>query len=114
MITDFQILGIEETSDPHIIKNAYRKRVKETHPDNSTEKDMLKNHLLFIQINQAYQRLRKNLMNSQPESFEVHNEESANNGIVKHQDPRLCILQNRNDLLHENTSFSMEPAKEPV
>ena len=31
--SEFEILGIEPTSDREIIKNAYRKKVLETHPD---------------------------------------------------------------------------------
>jgi curved DNA-binding protein CbpA len=59
-LTDFQILGIEETDDPAIIKSAFRKRIKEVHPDRCPEADAFRNHLLFIQINQAYTRLLGN------------------------------------------------------
>lgn len=56
-MTDFQILGIEETRDLSAIKSAFRRRIKEVHPDHSAEEDAFRNHLLFIQINQAYTRL---------------------------------------------------------
>jgi hypothetical protein len=54
---DFSILGIGATDDPAAIKAAYRRRVKEVHPDSSGGEALLRNHLLFISINQAYDRL---------------------------------------------------------
>lgn len=56
-LTDFQILGIEETDDQAAIKSAFRRRIKEVHPDHSPDEDAFRNHLLFIKINQAYNRL---------------------------------------------------------
>ena len=69
-MTDFQILGIEETQDPAAIKSAFRRRIKEVHPDHCPEEDAFKNHLLFIQINQAYTRLmsRFDIKNAAPAS----------------------------------------------
>ncbi|MBN1797555.1 MAG: J domain-containing protein [Spirochaetales bacterium] len=58
MLTDYQILRINENADISTIKSAYRKLVKKIHPDvtNAT----FEKHLLLIQINRAYERLMKN------------------------------------------------------
>jgi curved DNA-binding protein CbpA len=53
LIDDFTILGIEKTNDIGLIKAAYRKRVKEIHPDICPDNDKFRNHLLFIEINKA-------------------------------------------------------------
>jgi hypothetical protein len=57
MLSDFEILRIPETQDFSRIQKAYKRLIKEIHPDVSTQSDIMKNHLLFIQINKAYQRL---------------------------------------------------------
>jgi hypothetical protein len=57
MQTDFQILGIEPTDDPQLIKQAYRRLVKEIHPD--IAKSGFDSHLRFIAVQQAYQRLSR-------------------------------------------------------
>jgi len=57
LLTDYEILGLPETASLAAVRRAYRKRVKEIHPDVTTEADLLKNHLLFIRINKAYERL---------------------------------------------------------
>jgi hypothetical protein len=57
MVSDCRILGIEETDDPQKIKAAYRRRIKELHPDLAKPEDALRNHYLFISVCQAYQRL---------------------------------------------------------
>ena len=49
MLTDYDILHISETQDFAVIRKAYRKIVKEIHPDVSNETDLIKNYLLFIQ-----------------------------------------------------------------
>ena len=59
MLTDFEILRIPETQDIFVIRKAYRKIAKEIHPDVSNESDLIKNHLLFIQINRAYRCLSR-------------------------------------------------------
>ena len=92
MISDCQLLGIEETTDIQKIKSAYRKKVKEVHPDNSSEEDRFKNHLLFIQINQAYSRLMG--------EFKGQNEKNRNvvkptigKAIVEHKDPAYVFYR---------------------
>jgi hypothetical protein len=63
MVTDFDILGIGPTDDLEEVKKAFRKKVKQTHPDVTETRDgpegqeTFKRHLLFIHVNQAYQRL---------------------------------------------------------
>jgi hypothetical protein len=57
MISDCAILGIEETDDIAAIKSAFRKKVKELHPDLSTGEDPLERHALFVEVCDAYKRL---------------------------------------------------------
>ncbi len=57
MISDFQILGIEETQDRALIKSAFRRRAKELHPDLSGAEDPLARHDLFVEVCKAYRRL---------------------------------------------------------
>jgi len=57
MVTDFQLLGIVPTEDTALIKSAYRKRMKELHPDSSGKGDSFDRHALLVQVNQAYKRL---------------------------------------------------------
>jgi len=57
MVTDFQLLGIDPTADAVLIKSAYRKRMKELHPDSSGKGDSFDRHALLVQVNQAYKRL---------------------------------------------------------
>jgi hypothetical protein len=58
---DFGILGIGWTLDPAVVKEAYRARAKELHPDlaNPDEEDesLLERHLRFIALSQAYRRI---------------------------------------------------------
>jgi hypothetical protein len=61
MVSDFDVIGIPPTTDLSAIKDAYRRRVMEVHPDHSSEEDAFKNHLRFIQINQAYRRLKASI-----------------------------------------------------
>ncbi len=50
---DWEVLGIPEKSSPEEIKTAYRRAVKQTHPDMGGEEEA------FRQINEAYERLLK-------------------------------------------------------
>jgi curved DNA-binding protein CbpA len=93
MITDFQILGIEPTSDLQAIKQAYRRRVKETHPDNSSPEDSLKNHLLFIQINQAYNRLKNGKKIPSPETIAPPQSQISKDSLQKHSDPAYAFYK---------------------
>ena len=93
MITDFQIFGIEETSDIDIIKKAYRKRVKETHPDNASEESLVRNHFLFIQINQAYTRLTRNKGLSQFKDKGIRPEDIEGKTITRHKDPAYVFYR---------------------
>ncbi len=69
MASDFQILGIEDTQDPALIKTAFRARIKEIHPDRCPAQDAFKNHLLFIQVNQAYTRIMESLCQNSGEAY---------------------------------------------
>lgn len=57
MISDYQILGIEQTDDLSLIKKAYRLRAKQLHPDTADDGTMIGNHFLFVEVCRAYQRL---------------------------------------------------------
>jgi hypothetical protein len=93
MISDYKILGIEETKNIDVIKSAYRKRVKEVHPDNTKDDDKLKNHLLFIQINNAYKRIIKTvderlICNNKTDLYKRHGKD-----IVLHKDPAFAYYK---------------------
>ncbi len=60
-MTDCQVLGIPETADAGAVKEAYRKRVKELHPDSSPDGETVRNHFLFIEVCNAYRRLSARL-----------------------------------------------------
>jgi hypothetical protein len=54
---DFSILGIAETRDPRLVKEAFRARAKELHPDMiGSGGDPLEGHYLFIALVRAYRR----------------------------------------------------------
>ncbi len=55
---DCRIFGISENSTLSDLKIAYRKKVKEFHPDLIANKDKIESHLLMIRINHAYNNLR--------------------------------------------------------
>lgn len=57
MISDYQILGIEQTDDISLVKKAYRLRAKQLHPDTADDGTMIGNHFLFVEVCKAYQRL---------------------------------------------------------
>ncbi len=87
MLSDFDLLGIPRTGDRALIRAAYRKRVKETHPDAAKEGDAFKNHLLFIQITKAYERLlrmSKDVSNQTPAKSQPL---ESKNAMVRHKDP---------------------------
>ena len=94
MLSDYKILGIPENSSLKKIKEAYRKIVKETHPD--VTDNTFKKHILFIQINKAYERLIKkhNKGTSQPkEKTEARPENIKSNGIINHKDPAYVFYK---------------------
>lgn len=98
MITDCQILGIQETLDARLIKAAYRKRVKELHPDSAETSTDVRNHFLFIEVCNAYRRLIKR---EQPEAPAT--KDTAGNGstpgsaIVQHKDPAYIFYKRGTD-----------------
>jgi hypothetical protein len=57
VISDFRILGIDESADLAAIKSAFRRRAKELHPDLSPPEESLRRHDLFTQVCRAYRRL---------------------------------------------------------
>ncbi|RPJ05118.1 MAG: hypothetical protein EHM28_12760 [Spirochaetaceae bacterium] len=101
MQTDNEILGITEGAGQAEIRDAYRKIVKEIHPDVAREKDVLKNHLQFIRVNQAYGRLLKG---SARKSRSIQTDKTTRYaeaapvmtgiaGIVRHKDPAYAFYK---------------------
>jgi hypothetical protein len=92
-MTDYKILGIPEGSSLNEIKKAYRKRVKEIHPDLSDDENAFKNHLLFIEINKAYQRLVLKKPTSTKREVTVNKKPSVSNEITVHKDPAYVFYK---------------------
>lgn len=86
MLSDCRILGIPETDDPTLIKSAYRKRMKELHPDLSEDGDSFGKHALLVQINQAYNRLIRSNARNPIEAQEKKRPQSSAD-IAAHADP---------------------------
>jgi hypothetical protein len=94
MRTDYDVLGITETKDISEIKSAYRKIVKEVHPDVATSGDPFKNHLRFIQITKAYERLTSSSPKGRTKpSRTATRRASAESGIVQHKDPAYAYYK---------------------
>jgi len=92
MATDFQVLGIDPTEDAVLIKSAYRKRMKDLHPDSSGKGDSFDRHALLVQVNQSYKRLigkeKKIRRNSR-----VRSTETENNNLIPHSDPAYVFYK---------------------
>ncbi len=93
MISDFQILGISPTDDISIIRGAYRKRVKESHPDVVKDNDSINNHLLFIQITKAYQRLISRCTKNGSEKPVVQSIEHDGKQLTRYKDPAYSFYR---------------------
>ena len=92
MLSDCRILGIEETGDEAAIKRAFRKRVKELHPDLAAGEDALRKHELFVQLCEAYKRL---LGRERPYSRPRPAAKGAPNsgGLVAYSDPAYAFYK---------------------
>lgn len=105
MISDYSILGITETNDISIIKKAFRKRVKELHPDVLNETTEINNHYIFVEVCNAYERLNKNTkINKNTRSSEPLKSE-LKTGIEKHKDPSYVYYKTackHYELVHPN------------
>jgi len=94
VLTDYDILRISKTQDVSTIRKAYRKIVKEIHPDVSKESDLLENHLLFIQINRAYERLIGQTGNKDTLVDEAARSTSSGSAaVVEHKDPAYVFYK---------------------
>ena len=58
MITYYDILGIKRTANNMEIKNAYRQKCKENHPDINPDKNNKAGQEMMCKINEAYRVLR--------------------------------------------------------
>ncbi len=96
MISDFKILGINETNDISLIKEAYHSRVKQLHPDTTDNLNLVNNHFLFVEVCKAYQRLiSKPSIISEQESKPIVNDEQTNiKSVIRHQDPAYVYYKN--------------------
>lgn len=100
MISDFQILGIEETDDPAAIKRAYRRRAKQLHPDTADSDIIVNNHFPFVEVCKAYARLMKRAKAGPSDrdapAKPVPPAASAPVGtaVVKHTDPAYAYYKN--------------------
>ncbi len=92
MLTDYKILRIPENSCFKTIKAAYRKIVKEIHPD--VADGSFTKHILFIQINKAYERLMKRHKVKIPCSEKkLKNTILKKTGIINHKDPSYVFYK---------------------
>jgi hypothetical protein len=97
MISDCRILGIEETDDAAAIKSAFRRRVKELHPDLARGEDALRKHALFVELCDAYNRL----LGSRPTERGIRPRAGASSapsaarttGLVLHSDPAYAFYK---------------------
>jgi hypothetical protein len=97
MIDDFQILGIESTSNISTIKSAFRKRIKELHPDLAQDENAIKQHLLFIETCNAYNRIiDKKFTEPIQDKEPQHIQKSTNNkkAATIHSDPAYVFYRN--------------------
>src|SRR5512133_917590 len=72
---DFKLLGIAETRDPKLVKEAFRARAKELHPDIARAElgdDPLVRHLLFVALTQAYGRVLSGIEAAPPRPGPSH------------------------------------------
>jgi hypothetical protein len=94
VLSDFDILRIAETEDVSLIRKAYRSLVKQIHPDVSNESDLIRNHLLFIQINKAYRRLLGSYGNRDTRAAASGSGGAkAAAAVVRHKDPGYAFYK---------------------
>ena len=96
MISDYSILGIEEKNDISKIKAAFRKRVKELHPDITKDEESIKNHILYIQVCNAYNRLspQTKVNINKVKDYKEEKVNLTNKDIVQHNDPAYVYYKN--------------------
>jgi hypothetical protein len=92
MISDCKILGIDETRDIAAIKSAFRRRVKELHPDSASADDPLRNHALFVEVCGAYRRLLGQVP-AAPETRPGPKPAAKGNALVAHADPAYAFYK---------------------
>jgi hypothetical protein len=108
-MNDFQLLGMAETRDPRLVKEAFRARAKELHPDIPRDElgaDPLKRHLLFIALTGAYRRILSNIEAApqppcqadsgaqRPPSARAARGEEAGTALRPHSDPAYAFYKN--------------------
>jgi len=83
---------MDPTEDPTLIKSAYRKRMKELHPDSSGKGDSFDRHALLVQVNQAYKRLIGEEINTRRSTRDYLNPKEANE-LTLHSDPAYVFYK---------------------
>ena len=97
MLTDYQILGIEFTNDLDIVKSAFRKRIKELHPDLAQDENAYKQHLLFVATCNAYKRIISQNIKKTTEGKSTDispNSAHRGNELKVHSDPAYAFYRN--------------------
>jgi hypothetical protein len=91
MISDFELLGIKETSDFSEIKKAYHQKSKSLHPDTTNNIENIQNHYHFVEVCKAYERLCKriklNIETNKINKNEVETNSIGSKSIISHKDP---------------------------
>jgi len=86
MISDHQMLGIDEDADLATVKSAFRRRAKELHPDLSSDNDAIPRHDLFIAVCKAYQRLRDVAESDETKLISPMPEPDSSDSVIRHSD----------------------------
>jgi hypothetical protein len=92
MISDCRILGIDETRDISAIKSAFRRKMKELHPDLAPGDDPLKAHALFVGVCEAYRRLLGRLGSTTAE-MPIAPRADDGQGLVAYSDPAYAFYK---------------------
>ena len=87
MISDYTILGLSQNASISEIKRAYRKKVKELHPDALNSSETIKSHFLFIEVCKAYERLCKTVVHEQAQNVNIQVNNQSDKTIARHKDP---------------------------
>jgi len=94
----FQILGVSPDANPDEIKKAYRKLVRENHPDLFPEAERPQRDMRMMQINEAYLQIKKFLREPQTSRSptpvkKTDNVPAASSEIGLHNDPAYAYYK---------------------
>ena len=90
----YKILGVKKNSTLDQIKKAYREKVRLYHPDLQAGHDAVQNHLRMIQLNRAYDALKRKLggggvgdLRHEEMTCESAEKRDCGSALVRHKDP---------------------------